>query len=72
MPEFGDFLNWIEKLRLGIRAQSVRQLIREFRVFARDHQLSDDVARLRGLMYDEIRDIKGDAAAEEFNQGTKR
>jgi len=68
MPEFGDFLGFVEKLRLGVPQRTPRELAQFLAEIARTHYVETDIALLQQVLSQVILEIHGPVGLEEFLQ----
>ena len=68
MPEFGDFLSFMEKLRLGVPQRTPRQLAQIVADIRRTHYVEADVVQLVNVLEDVILEVHGPLGLQEFQQ----
>lgn len=68
MPEFGEFLSLIDKLRLGVQQHTPADLALMLRNAKYTQYDAQDITRLYFMLVDLIREVHADAGVREFEQ----
>lgn len=72
MPEFGDFMNASEKLRLAVATKTPRELALAFRAYQRGEYDQAKATELLRTLFELVFDIHGPVDAAEFMQEATR